>query len=158
MTIQLNLPALERLLGGDTELEVQLRQQVVEAFARKRLKTLINDETHRRFYAEWESNIRTIVNEELRELLQTKKDEIGVATTMTDYSIRNLVSPAVAKAVDDAVEKALERWKLYLTTDAYRVAQRVVDEALKREIEKAVVEGIQRRLDAARVLEAPAKT
>jgi len=39
-----NLEALERLLGGDTEIEFDIRQNIVETFARKHIKTLVNDE------------------------------------------------------------------------------------------------------------------
>lgn len=39
--IQINsLAALERLIGGDTELEIDLRRSVVEAFAKKHLKAV----------------------------------------------------------------------------------------------------------------------
>lgn len=39
--IQINsLAALERLIGGDTELEMEIRRSVVEAFAKKHLKAV----------------------------------------------------------------------------------------------------------------------
>ena len=41
MKLQLNsLAALERLIGGDTEVEVEIRNSVVQAFAKKHLKSL----------------------------------------------------------------------------------------------------------------------
>ena len=40
--LSVNLPALERLIGGDSEMEIQLRHQIVEAFATKYLKALVN--------------------------------------------------------------------------------------------------------------------
>ena len=38
MKIILDLPALERLIGNDTEIEVELRNSIVQAFAKKHLK------------------------------------------------------------------------------------------------------------------------
>lgn len=42
MKIQINsLAALERLIGGDNEAEIEIRQSVVEIFTRKYLKTIV---------------------------------------------------------------------------------------------------------------------
>ena len=44
-TIQINsLEALERLIGNDNELEIQLRNSVVQEFASKHLKAIANEE------------------------------------------------------------------------------------------------------------------
>ena len=41
--IQINsLDALERLIGGDTELEIEVRNSVIQKFAEKHLKPLAN--------------------------------------------------------------------------------------------------------------------
>lgn len=43
LKIQINsLEALERLLGGDNEIEMDIRQNIVETFTRKHLKSLAN--------------------------------------------------------------------------------------------------------------------
>lgn len=43
--IQINsLEALERLIGGDTELEIEVRNSIVQEFAKKYLKGIINEE------------------------------------------------------------------------------------------------------------------
>jgi uncharacterized membrane protein YheB (UPF0754 family) len=43
MKIQINsLEALERLIGGDTQLEFDIRQNIVEEFTKKHLKSLAN--------------------------------------------------------------------------------------------------------------------
>jgi hypothetical protein len=45
MKIQINsIEALERLIGGDTEIEIALRQSVVENFTRRHIKALANSE------------------------------------------------------------------------------------------------------------------
>lgn len=44
MKVQIsNLEALERLLGGDTELEIEIRNSVVQNFANKHLKAVAKD-------------------------------------------------------------------------------------------------------------------
>lgn len=43
MKIQLDEKALERLIGGDSEIEVELRSNVVQAFAKRHLKGVIEE-------------------------------------------------------------------------------------------------------------------
>lgn len=44
MKLQINsLQALERLIGGDTEIEVEVRKNIVQDFARKHLKPIAGD-------------------------------------------------------------------------------------------------------------------
>lgn len=50
MKIQINsLGALERLIGGDTQIELEIRQNIAEAFAKKYIKNLFNLETIKAF-------------------------------------------------------------------------------------------------------------
>lgn len=77
--LQINsLEAIERLIGGDTELELQLRQSVVEAFAKKHLKQLSVDPVI--------ENVATALKSEVTSLLLQKvpvKDNYG----RTDFRI-----------------------------------------------------------------------
>jgi hypothetical protein len=44
MKLQINsLEALERLIGGDTEVELEIRNNIVQAFAKKHLKAIVNE-------------------------------------------------------------------------------------------------------------------
>lgn len=44
MKIQINsLDALERLIGGDTDVEIEIRQSVVEIFSKKYLKSIVSE-------------------------------------------------------------------------------------------------------------------
>ena len=43
MKIQLDEKALERLIGGDSDIEVELRSDVVQAFAKRHLKGVIEE-------------------------------------------------------------------------------------------------------------------
>ena len=75
MKIQINsLDALERLIGGDTEIEIEVRQSVAENFAKKHLKSLANDELNK---AASESFIN-IIKEEWTEKLPGYYDKYGL--------------------------------------------------------------------------------
>ena len=71
--IQINsLAALERLIGGDSELEIELRQSVVEAFARKHLKVVVNSEVFKEavdgIRASLEGEVGKVFGEELKRI------------------------------------------------------------------------------------------
>jgi N12 class adenine-specific DNA methylase len=58
--IQINsAEALERLIGGDTELEIEIRNSIVQNFTRKHLKSLVNHDIM--------LNVRKAVSEEIKE-------------------------------------------------------------------------------------------
>ena len=45
MKIQMNnLEALERLIGGESEVEMDIRASIVDAFCKKHLKSIANEE------------------------------------------------------------------------------------------------------------------
>ena len=70
LTLQINsLEALERLIRGDSETEVEIRNNVVQRFAEKHLKPLINSDsatsTLNQIRQHVESEISTKVSKEI---------------------------------------------------------------------------------------------
>jgi hypothetical protein len=100
--IQINsLEALERLIGGDTELEIEIRNSVAQNFAEKYLKALVNGES---------SQIVLAVNDIKREANATFKEvatrEIANAKTewgRTTYTIQPSVVEDMKSRVRDSV-------------------------------------------------------
>ena len=45
MKLTINAEALERLIGGDSDIEIEIRQQIADQFCKRHLKSLINTET-----------------------------------------------------------------------------------------------------------------
>ena len=75
MKLSLNLPALERLIAGEDELEVEIRQNIAEAFAKRHLKTIINNELITKLEIEIRDSFRSQysfqkINETYRDLVQ----------------------------------------------------------------------------------------
>jgi hypothetical protein len=59
--LQLSRPALDRLIGGDSEIEVKLRQGVVEDFCNRKLKSLVNEESIKKACGEIEAKLHESV-------------------------------------------------------------------------------------------------
>lgn len=148
--IYLNRPALDRLLGGDTELEVRLREQVVDEFARKRLKALVNDETHRRIHNEFAALLKEEVRRQIGEFAADPSVYWRQNTPRLQADIQALVAEAAKRAVREAVEQ-------YVADRVEKRYQALVDridaavrERVDFEIQTRVEAEILRRLDLAK--------
>ncbi len=147
MRLSINLPALERLLAGDSELEVQLRQQVVENFAKKHLKTILNDETWKKASAAWQAELDSAVKKHLEEFSNEKEENADDLYTVRSvrWKFDDLVKKAVQASLDNAVEDRIEKYKAYWS----RYIKEAVEKAMDQEIAQEVEKEIQRRLAAA---------
>jgi hypothetical protein len=63
MKLSLNLPALERLIGGDGEIEVELRHQIVKEFTKKYLKGIVDSSVFQSYQRELLEELRKAVKE-----------------------------------------------------------------------------------------------
>lgn len=154
--IQLSLPALERLIGGNSELEVQLRHQVVANFAKHRLKELINDTTWRKIYTEWSTEIERLVMEKLNEYLdKTEQDGKSKAERATlDHCpplrrLQELVARNVDGAVENATSQAIDRYITSRVEHYKEYIDRSVKMRLDQNIRVLVKEEVEKRIKAA---------
>jgi len=131
MKIQINnLAALERLIGGDSELEMEIRRSVAEDFSKKYLKSLVTEYTDKGLTA----RVRELVIERVR---------------YTDYlseEYRELIKEQVDKKVKQLIQERVQAF-----VDKER--------ELRRMVEVQVEESIQRHLSTIdnKTIEAKAK-
>lgn len=148
MKLTLNLPALERLLGGDTDIEVQMRQQIVEEFTRKHLKPLINDPLIRKLHTSLEEEIKKEVGTQVW-------DTTGKLTPHLQKRVDDLITEsvknAITKAASQSFETLIKQYETIAETRINRYEIKLMTEANSR-IDKAlksIDEGLNQRLDEA---------
>lgn len=145
MKLQINsLAALERLIGGDTEVEIEIRNNIVQEFSKKHLKALVNEGTIKTVADQINSALRAHAE-------QVISDKFGVLGG--DYWRRKLTLTAECKkALSDAatevyhekIREALKKAGDYYSTEYItKEINRVVD----REVQKRIDAGVQARLD-----------
>lgn len=157
MKIQINnIETLERLIGGDTELEFDIRQSVVESFTKKHLKSIANT-----------TAMATVANalkkEIIDELLISVKSGSGsyfqLTPQLTDAlknAINNDIKNLIYEKLDEVlkseigVQQLIKRleFKLQETEDklnrfAKKVEDRTIEAVVKidTEIQSKVLEG-----------------
>lgn len=149
MKLELSVAALERLLGGNTEIEVALRHQIVETFAKKHLYALINSAAFKAVNEDW----MTKVQEQLTAVITSLQAERAVdpeghasyAFQSFSWNLRPLIETMVLKIIREEVQKVINYQKSYVQTDI----ERAVKHAMQQNVKKLVEEGIQKRLKAA---------
>jgi len=145
--IQLNsLSALERLIGGDTELEVEIRNSVVQEFAKKHLKCIADNEI-----ASVEGNIRRSIREQIDSLYGKEKyGRFGYY-----YELSEDQNKAIRERVDECVNEAIKERlsELNLTELIDRSARsyifNAVDKYVKEEsIRDAIRAGVKEKISS----------
>lgn len=72
--IQINsLEALERLIGNDNELEIQVRNNIVQEFAKKHLKAIANETTFQNEITTFKRKLQEEFDKKLEESIDTVK-------------------------------------------------------------------------------------
>ena len=148
MRLQLNLPALERLIAGDSQMEVELRHQVVENFAKHHLKKLMNDDMFARIKEWFRTACEAAYAKELGQVVQSFWcDNFELESHMREH-----VARAARAEVDAVVKEHLAKYKEdLLRRDAAHI-EAVIQRTLDRELEAQVEAEVRRRLDVAKNL------
>ncbi len=152
MKLSINGPALDRLLGGDTELELELRHQVVNQFVKHRLDAVLKSEP----YLETMKAIRAAMVEAVKEEVGTLAQRGGWATMTEKHNlkmqIKELLDATIRLAVEECLKKALDDKIDYYSKSWAGYIDKRVAEVFNRNIEKRVADEVVRRLDAARAM------
>jgi len=147
MKLELNLPALERLIGDDKEMEVCLKKQIVHEFSKRHLKEIAETNT----YSAVQKEIKVYVDNLVREHFGVETNSKSVIDSLRyqiEIMISDLVRNHAQKAVDEAVERIIKNQRMYWG----REINRAVEKALNKQIEKEIQEGIRKRLDLAKTI------
>jgi hypothetical protein len=144
VVINLGYETLERLIGGDDEAAIQIRQTIVQQFANRHLKAVANSETVRQVGAAIEAAVVEAVQAQVGKKAPgyggklTFNPEIKAAI---HEEVRNPIATKVREEVLAAVEGALEKIRP-------EIADRV-NKAVDREIAAQVRAAVAQKLQAA---------
>lgn len=147
MKLELTLPALERLIGGDNELEVGIRSQIANAFVRKYMKGIADAE----MLWKHEIEIKKYINEKI-------KEEVDIDGLLSGWyikagdgfknKIRAILDECLEKEINQRIRLLIEQRK-----EAYSIEiERYVKKHLDLEVERQIKKGIEERLKKAQDL------
>jgi hypothetical protein len=97
MNIILDASALDRLLGGNTELEIELRQSVVAQFAKHHLKPLINS-----------VEVQSIVNDIKRHAADAATASIADVETRWSGGTTVVLKPEIVSKIKEKTQEQMQ--------------------------------------------------
>lgn len=115
LTLQINsLEALERLIGGDTQVEIDIRNSVVQKFADKHLKAVANSDAVRKTMEGIQAAVQKQIADRLEQGIATFKSTYGGSVydvklhpeivTVIESKVRNTIDQSVQRAVQSAID------------------------------------------------------
>lgn len=114
---------LVRLIGDDSEVNVELRSHIALEFSKRHLKTLANDPGMEKLLHAYGESLRAESVAALSEYFTTSKDRWGAnivynATAklkgQVKAEVNSCVNQVIRDMVDDAINKRLGTWQKYI--------------------------------------------
>lgn len=147
LTIQINnLEALERLIGGNSEVEIEVRNSVVQRFAEKHLKPLANSEAIQNTFSSIKKELNEKVEKSINDQICSFKQEWYGKPTITGVKpevqaeINRKVRDYFDKIVHEAIQKAIDEWSKDAKVDE-RIEKRVAyftDDYIRQEVKTRI--------------------
>ena len=112
--LQFGVEELKRLIGGDTQVEIDLRQAIVEEFSRKYIKSLVASDNFCSKCGEAARNVK----QEINSLLEVELEKMGIKLEMMSSGSYRVTLPSPVKQVirdqiglliQDIVEQEVDR-------------------------------------------------
>ena len=142
MRLELNLPALERLIGNDTELELNLRRNIVNEFAKRHLKSLVDEDMFHKACAE----ARCIVNEAAKNVFDIENLASNHVYPVASGRLKKMVEDYTSTIVDEFVRSKINKRIEDLNGYWEKYVERCITQKITLEIEKQIKEVVQKRL------------
>jgi hypothetical protein len=145
--IQINsLEALERLIGGDSELEIEMRKSIAYDFTTKHLKSLANDpavQAHMdKARSQLTETVRVEVEKKLGGLVRTNNYPYTAFAFNTET--RQYIDKAVSDRFEEFVKtKVAEAMKVWTPEQI----NKIVDREVVHQIHTKVRDGVKARLE-----------
>lgn len=145
MQIQINnLAALERLIGGDSQLEFEIRNNIVQAFAHKHLKPLANDQTFSKIMGDvrkaGETEARKVMEEKIGRYQKEARSDTFILHEEQKQAIINAAKSGLREQVDQIVASTMEAFP------QEKIAA-LVEKRVGQEVERRINEGVKNKLD-----------
>lgn len=137
-----NLEALERLIGGDTELEIEVRNSVVQSFAEKHLKAIANSETIQRAVDNVRDKHYKTINSIKDSLEKEAKNQLAQAvgtfkTSWTGAIMDIKLNPSIKEEIENTVNRLVSS----------RIHSAILAHFKKLDMEKTIEERVEKAME-----------
>lgn len=149
MKIQINsLEALERLIGGDSKLEFDIRQNIVEEFSKKHLKAVVNNDLIQKLQSALTSKIQDDLLETVTSSYTKSYKLTSTAKEFLDKEVGYSVESTLSKLVESKMGSLdiLKRIDELLARETDWIENQLKHELIEKKLEALVNKRIKERL------------
>lgn len=139
--LELDGQALERLIGGNSEIEMHLRKNIVEEFAKKHLRSLVNAEAYGELTKAWTAEIKQVCAALREEIESRKPGERDMKHHMAPLleTIRDIAKREVEKTIKEALEAIPDgRIAVMIRQEVRKEIERIVRQEVSQQIEEQI--------------------
>ena len=138
MKLQINsLAALERLIGGDSEVEIEIRGSVVQKFAERHLKAVANSDGLKKQLDSLSSALSDKASQQMAEAIGVFKTDFGrTQLVRLRPDVTDRINVMVQNAVSDMIRE--EVMKVISNTDIPKIVNQCVTHNMKYAVDAAV--------------------
>lgn len=144
LTLQINsLEALERLIGNDNDCEIEIRNRVVQEFAKKHLKAIANETTFQNEIHSFKQELQKEFDKRMEEAIASVKryyEGGGIEKVNLHPKVKESIERTVCEKIDgqiaEAVEGGIKYWSQDVSIDK-RIEQKM-DYHITQHINQAV--------------------
>ena len=137
MKLQLDNEALERLIGGHTELEVELRNGIISTFAKKHLKGVLTQVQVEKFMLE----VRKETQIDYKAVLEKYFDGAtgGLwAKPKINHSLQTLIKDTIEQEVSTIIHKKIDLELKHVMGNIESMVRHKVNDVVMREVKAEV--------------------
>lgn len=141
MKIQINsLEALERLIGGDSELEIEIRNSIVQEFAKKHLKCLAQTEVIATAVTDAKTIFTDFAKSEVTRQIGEVKRHWGTLSYNLEKDVINAIKDAVSRELRVTIAEHVESLakKHVEGLDIEKFINKKIDTTIQEKIESGV--------------------
>ncbi len=102
--IQVSAEALTAMIGGNTEIEIEIRNSIVQEFARKHLKVIANSEVISKEFAGIRQDLSILLAEKCSEFF-SRRDFLS--KWEPNQQTKNLIDVTVRQKMEELIDKAI---------------------------------------------------
>lgn len=154
--LSLNVPAVERLLAGDPELEIHMREQVKEQVFKNHLGALLDDPAIGQMaqdfavkIREYQTHVSNTYVKECEKQIGTIQSHWNEKTLLMSPTFKAKMETTIQQLLDPTVRMLVEQHAAKITEVWLAIADKTIQKKLDAEIEKRISDGINQRLVAA---------
>jgi len=140
--LQLDKDALERLIGGDSQVEMDLRSGIVQNFAKRYLKGV----AHQEIMTTLSAKVQGYVREQLKEQLNIPNWGTWTPPPQMQEGIRQHIVAKINGIISDAVNVHAAKMQQTIQTRLDEIAYRIEMRLTEKVMEERIMAEVTRRL------------